>query len=204
VFGRSVLRQQRDRGFTLVELLIAMTIFAIVSVAFFQVLLSGNRASTTTTDVVKISEEARLAFNRMIRDTRQADSITSATSTSYRVFVDYNADGTYENPTTSGDYEDLTFELNGNQFELNNEVLATGISQIAGQPYFAYSSNHLEWDWNGDGITTLTELQDAPSHGVFTVADPMQYVTNVTYAFQVNSGGRNAQFYGEAQLRNER
>ncbi|MGH2806712.1 MAG: PulJ/GspJ family protein [Actinomycetota bacterium] len=61
-----------EQGFTLIEILVAMTLFSILSIGFYQVMFSGVDGSQTARNVAQISEEARLGFNRMLRDTREA------------------------------------------------------------------------------------------------------------------------------------
>jgi len=94
---------REEAGFTMIEVLVAITLFSILSVGFYQVMLSGVRGTDTTQDVVTISSEARLGLNRMVRETREADVISCAggggpcaTPTSYTVNIDFNGDGVYD------------------------------------------------------------------------------------------------------------
>lgn len=222
------MRTPRDEeGFTLVEVLVTMTLFGVLAVGFYQVLFSGQAGSTTTRSVVKISQEARLGFNRMIRDTREADSFRCApptypcpTSTSYNVVVDFDGNGQYQNPpaNTQGFYEDLVFAYDaaGKRITINGETLIAGVEPIPGQEIFVYSSHRLEFDWNADGITTWQELDDAPNHGIVGVGNnnrattsgpdvgELSHISYVTYSFRVGSGTRTSDFYARSQLRNRR
>jgi len=197
-----------DRGFTLIESLVAISLLGIVSVSIYSVLWAGIRVSATSGDVVRISEEARLGLNRMIRDTREGQLFTNLDPTSYRVRIDFDGDGTTnENPNENGDYENLKFEYRSsdNTIRLNDEILATGVERIGAAPVFSYTSNDLRYDWNGDGVTIATELDAAPSHGFPSItANNALLYDNVEYAFQVRSGDRVTQFRAQAQLRNRR
>lgn len=186
-----------DRGFTLVELLVVMSVFAVVSVGFYQVMISTVRGNDTTQDVAEIAQEARLGFNRIIRDTREAGTLLEATDTSYKVSVLFPGSTTPEELVYSYNAASKTIRLNG-------EVLIEGVEQIDATPIFLYSSNRLEYDWDGNGTTTLLELNDAGSHGVTLVPDKLGYVSSIDYAFRVRSGERVTEFYAEAQLRNRR
>ncbi|MBA2274185.1 MAG: prepilin-type N-terminal cleavage/methylation domain-containing protein [Actinobacteria bacterium] len=197
-----------DRGFTLIETLVAIGLFAIVSVSIYSVLWAGIRVSDTSGDVVRISEEARLGLNRMIRDTREGQLFTDLDPTSYSVRIDFDGDGlTNENPNENGDYENLEFKYRSSDstIRLNNEILAAGVEKIGATPVFSYTSNDLRYDWDGDGVTTSTELDAAPAHGfpAVTGSSALLY-DNVEYAFQVRSGDRLTQFHAQAQLRNRR
>jgi len=197
-----------EEGFTLIETLVAISLFAIVSVSFYSVLLASIGASKTSRDVVRISEDARLGLNRMIRDTREGQLFSSLDTGSYTVRIDFDGDGdSSENPNENGDYESLEFKYvpSADSITLNDEVLAAGVEPIGSEPIFSYTSNELKYDWNGDGVTTSTELDAASSHGYPAIdgSDSGLY-TSVVFTFQVRSGERVTEFRGQAQLRNRR
>ncbi|MDQ6648996.1 MAG: prepilin-type N-terminal cleavage/methylation domain-containing protein [Actinomycetota bacterium] len=67
-----------DDGFTLVELLVSMTVvFVLLAVTMSGVLAAGS-AVKTTSQQQSLNEEARQAINRMARDLRQAKSVVTA------------------------------------------------------------------------------------------------------------------------------
>ena len=67
-----------DDGFTLVELLVAMTIVMILIGVSFTGVLTASSAVKTTSQQQGLNEEARQAINRMARDIRQAKSVVTA------------------------------------------------------------------------------------------------------------------------------
>jgi prepilin-type N-terminal cleavage/methylation domain-containing protein len=185
-------------GFTFVEVLIALVVFAIVSTAFYQVLFTQAKAGDTTRSVARISDTARLGFNRMVRDVREADSISNVTSTqnAFTVKVNYNNDGFYQNPNAQGDNEIITYTFDpvGGTISLcasssagacsgAAEVLMTGVSAIPGGQVFSYFGNNLDWDWGSgstpcttgtpDGVVTWQEIDCASnsSHGIVGVGN---------------------------------
>jgi prepilin-type N-terminal cleavage/methylation domain-containing protein len=223
--------RNREAGFTLIELLVGIVLLAIVSIAFYSVLFAASRSATTSREVVGTSEEARLGFGRMVRDTREGRRITSAvlsTSptaiTSYTVEVDFDSSGTispYPTRNSLGDYEELQYTFDGDRkvvwIAKPSEVLMRDVECVeaaAGvcKPVFSFTSNRLEYDWSGDGVTTWQELDDAPNHGVIgvgnknlTLDDPeLEFVTNVEFKLRVVDGDAQETFYSEAQLRNQR
>lgn len=207
-------RAKSQTGFTIIEVLVAMSLFAVLAVGFYQVMFASTRNSDQTTSIAHVSEEARLGFNRMVRDTREADTIESADPNTYNVKVDFNRDGSFDNPNPAGDYEDLTFRFVASDkvITLNGEPLVRGVEKITGLDVFQYSSNFLTYDWNADGVTTWQELDVAGSHGISGVGDSngslsageFPYISSVTYSFRVSENSRSAEFYGEAQIRNKR
>jgi prepilin-type N-terminal cleavage/methylation domain-containing protein len=204
-----------ESGLTLIEVLVAIALFSVVSVGFYSVMLSGVRSSDTTESVVQISEEARLGLNRMVRDTREGDSLASASPTSYRVRVDFNDDSAYQNPNANGDYEDLTFVFvaggggTPGRITLNGRTLIDGVEQIPGQEVFTYYSSNLVEDADNNGIAEWEELDASGSVGVGNgngVLDSgeLPFITNVRYAVRVEAEDRTTGFYAESQLRNLR
>ena len=203
-------------------MLVGISLLAVATAAFMGVLFSVGRGANTSRDVVRVSEEARLGFNRMVRDTREGEEIVSATETSYRVQIDFNADGVITpqpNPNPVGDHEDLTFEWDESSLtvKINGETLIRKVdclraTSLCSGPVFTYTSDRLEYDWDKDGTTKWTELDAAPSHGVVGVGNgnglldgaELPFISNVTYAFDLQDGGAESEFYTEAQLRNLR
>ncbi|MDQ3955445.1 MAG: prepilin-type N-terminal cleavage/methylation domain-containing protein [Actinomycetota bacterium] len=178
-----MMRRQED-GFSLIEIMVALMVFSLVSFAFLSVMLSGSRSGTTTRDNVRVAEEARLGLNRMVRDTREAGWISlsgsnpNATHDSFTVKIDYNGNGTYANPAppsapAEGNYEVVTYAYDdaGDRITLTAEgypaeTLIKGVDCVREPPggpckgpIFSFTSNRLEYDLApADGVTTLSEI----------------------------------------------
>lgn len=199
-----------QRGFTLTELLVVMGLFALFASMFYSVLLAGRRGANTTQDIATISQEARLGFNRMVRDTREAaqtSGLVSATATSYRIRVDFDGNGSFD----AGAFEDITYayDADGQRITISNgsvtETLVAGVDPIPGRDMFTFTSNRLEYDTNPiDGVTTISELDAAAAAGASLNADKLPYITSVSYAMRVTSGASTTDFYTQAQLRSRR
>lgn len=197
-----------ESGYSLIETLVSTLLLGLVVTTFYTVMFSGARSSENTQEIARVSQQARAGFNRLIRDTREADSLSVVSENSYTVQIDFDNDGSYDNPNASGDYEDLTFSYHSasNTIKLNTYVLIDGVSKIGTSPIFSYTSNFLEYDWDADGVTTLDELEDADSHGVTSVSNGNEesFLSSVAFQFQVGDGDSAADFVSEAQLRNRR
>lgn len=203
-----------EAGFTLIEVLVALVIAAVATSVFFSAVMSTRRSAEKSRSVIKMSEEARLAFNRIIRDTREGDVIDGATPTSYEINVDFDTDGDYENDPSTGTYENLAFSYRASDrtLRINGVVLMEGVEPIPGEEMFTFSSNFLAYDWNEDGLTTWQELDTAPTRGVTTVgnnngrldAGEYQFVSNVGIALRVRVGDKFSDLRSQAQLRNRR
>lgn len=223
---------RRENGFTLVEVLVTILVFSVISVGFYTVMFSGTRGSDTARHVIRISEDARLGLNRMVRDTREADEIVELSPTAYRIQVNFNnnfdaaGDPIYEDTNAASD-EDFSFvydaATSGIYIDVDNdgpepdELLVGGVSPIGSGDPFSYFSNVLELDWHGasssdppDGVTTCLEIDEAEDHGVANVGDDdgvcddgeAEFVSRVRFAFEVASGDHKTDFFTESQLRN--
>jgi hypothetical protein len=175
-----------------------------------------SRTADTTRSVSKISQEARTAFDRMVRDVREADLMSAASSagTSFTIKVNYNGDGFYQNPNAAGDSEILTFAYDAaaKTITLNGEVLMGGVQQIPSKPLFSFTDDVLDYDWDNNGQTTWLEVDQAScaAHGVTGVgncnstldAGEFPFLTTVTFAIRGQDGSRQSDFYATAQMRN--
>ena len=218
------MRARDERGFAMIELLVTIVLLAIVTTGAYMVLFSLNRASTTTRNVAQVSQEARLSFNRMVRDTRQGraidavdTNITDDGKISYTVLVDFDGNNviTRPSPNPQGDYEALTyqFDQNAKTVTLNGEVLMRG-AECADPTceVFSYSSSQMQYDWDKDGVVTTEELDAAgcPLHGNPSIGNcnntldvELSLISNVDFAFQIRSGDSTTEFFVQAQLRNK-
>lgn len=212
-----------EAGFTVIEMLVAIFVFSMVSVAMYQVLFSASEGSQRSTDIVRSSEEARLGFNRLVRDTREGREVKSPTDLSYTVDIDFDGNGTIE-PTPSdplGSYESIRYTFNPSADGEGTvtataagvtEVLMTGVDCIRKtdntcNPVFSYRSSRLEYDSNSDGTTTAAEL-DLPANGGNNngIIDGTEIglVDVVAFSLRVTQGDTTESFYAVAQLRNQR
>lgn len=196
-------------GFTIVELLVAMAIFSTVVLGFYTVLFSTQDGTRTAQDVARVSQEARLGLNRLIRDTRESAEFTATSPTSYSLKVDFDGDQAFD----VNEYEEITFAYDavGDRITIDNaatppdpETLLEGVEPIPGKEIFSFSSNLLEYDTNEDGVTTFAELDTARGNGASLLSSNLLYISHVTFAFTVTSGESTSTFYTQAQVRNAR
>lgn len=214
----------------MIELLVAMSVLGIISISFYSLLFSATRSASTTKSVAGVSEEARLGFGRMVRDTREGRRITQAEvlssptgMSSFTVEIDFDSSGTiepYPTVNSQGDFEELEFAFDGNRKVVwladPGEILMRDVECIDDgsgcKPVFDFSSSRLEYDWDSDGVATWQELDEAPVHGVIGVGNnndtldngELPFISNVTFQLKIVEADSNNEFYAEAQLRNVR
>lgn len=207
------MKHRREAGYTIVEVLFAFFLLSVVTSGFYVLLFSQQRSGQVARSIATISEETRLGFARMVRDTREGDVLTAASATSFTVKVNFDGDTLYENPNENGDDEILTFSYDATAatISVNGNVLMNGVEPMPGRDLFSYSSNNFEYDWGNDGTTTWQDLDNASAQGVTGVgSDPpngsldaeIPNLTTVSFAIRVSDSGRHEDFTSTAQMRN--
>lgn len=202
-----------EHGYTLVEIVFAFFLLSVLTSGFYVLVFSQSRSGTVARSIANISEETRLGFARMVRDTREGDVLTAASPTSFTVKVNFDGDTLYENPNQNGDDEILTYSYDAGTktISMNGSVLMKGVEPIPGRDLFEYSSNNFEYDWSNDGKTTWLDLDNASAHGVTGIGSnppngvldaEVPSLTTVTFALRVSDAGRHEDFTSTAQMRN--
>ncbi len=102
---RQRIRTGGDRGFTLLETMLALAVFSIIGVTVYQVMIRTNQSERVSTTVAEAQQNARVALDAILSDLRQAGyGINTAVTvpveigSEYRVtlVIDRDADGTVE------------------------------------------------------------------------------------------------------------
>jgi prepilin-type N-terminal cleavage/methylation domain-containing protein len=162
---------KKQKGFTLVEAVIAIVLAAIVMVGAARLLYLGFKAYNLGQNVVDYDWQARIALERMTRDIRAIASSTGLTSAQSNsiTFTD-----------TSG--YTITYSLSGNQLQRaatppggsqTTNYLADGISSLN---FYYYNSNGVLLGFpvtlaNVDYIVvTLVVTYSKPAYGSFTIS----------------------------------
>lgn len=180
-----VTRRPRDQGMTLIEVLVAMGLFALLGSLLLGAVLSTSRVTESTRDRTSVNEEARLAMERMTRELRQANSIDSVTIpatpggglTSFTFWTDFDGNGLRGG--TVSDPEVLTYRWNPatKRLTLTDEAAVSGTRPVlaAQVSFFEADLRSSRWQYDGneevpdngiddnapDGITSWIELDRA-------------------------------------------
>jgi len=208
-----------DGGFTLVELLVASTLFLIISSMTFSIVVTGARTMKNTKLYNDLNEEARVVINRISRELREAKRITevtnpggagfSATSNSSIKFeVDFNGVNGIE-PSAS-DPEELTYRYN--YADKKVELVADGVeypvlaANVTAFKLEYTSSAEYKYDANQDGTTTWEELDDDTSGAVGNNNDTLDYelasIDSVTISLTVLQDPHQQEYRTTIDLRN--
>ena len=165
----------RDDGFSLVEVLVAMSLFGVLGSLLLGLALGTSRVTEDVRSLTNVNEESRLAMERMVRELRQARSITAVTlppasTTSLTFWTDFNGNDAAD--LAAADPEVLTYRWNPatNRLTLTaNDATASAVTRpvlAASVSGFVLELRSSRWqlDADGNGQTTWQEL-DAPAGG---------------------------------------
>lgn len=205
----------RDDGFTMVEMLVSMALFAVLGTVLLGFALGSARVADGVQSATDVTEEARLATERMTRELRQAEGLSGAVVDAGRVVaitieVDFDGNGTID--TTAVDPEVLTYRwleaderltLTANS-DLTRPVLAGGVERVD------IRLRSSQWIYDGadlsepDGTTTWQEL-DASSIGNGNGqpdAAELPFIDLVSVELVVRDGDTSRRFTVQADMRN--
>jgi prepilin-type N-terminal cleavage/methylation domain-containing protein len=172
------LEVEQDAGFTLVELMVAIGIFLLLTTMVLSSVVSISKASTDVRQFTNINEQARIAVERLTRELRQAQEIRAVIlpaavggDTSLTFGVDFNGNGAVDDVVA--DPEVLTYRYDAAHQRLTltaNDETGTAITRpILSEEVSAFSldfrSSLWQYDSNGDGVTDWTELDAASGVG---------------------------------------
>jgi prepilin-type N-terminal cleavage/methylation domain-containing protein len=213
-------RRSADEGFTLVELLVAMGLFAVLGTLLLGLALSSSEVTEQTRARTGVNEESRIAMERMARELRQASAIDSVTLpgtegaaelTSISFWTDFNGDGA--RTLDAADPEVLTYRWNPDTKRLT--LFASDLGPTEARPVLSANvtsfriglqSSRWEYDANSDGVTTWRELDQAgtPVGNANGVADmpELAYVDLVAVTMTVQDGTGSQTYSTRIDLRN--
>lgn len=171
-------RTRDDAGFSLVELLVAVGLFGVVGSLLLGFALSTARVTDDTRAMTTVSEETRLAMERLTRELRQASEIlhvqlpaTTGDTTALTFWTDFNGNGAQDLDAT--DPEVLTYRWNpttrrltltandASGAALTRPVLAAAVTQFT----LGLRSSSWQYDADASGETTWTELDQHLGNG---------------------------------------
>jgi prepilin-type N-terminal cleavage/methylation domain-containing protein len=169
-------RQSGSRGYTLVEMLVALSIFSVLGAIVMSTVLTARTATDNTRLTSDLNEEARVALNRISRELRQAVALSDVkgaggalvlasdptAARSFTFSADFDGDGVIE--PTAVDPEELTYSWNGSQLLLTaadvSGTVVTSPVLAAHVTSFAIEFRSSLWQYDCDGLngTLWTEL----------------------------------------------
>ena len=210
-----------EGGFTLVELLVAISIFALLTAVVF----SGLTATVKTVDdvrsVTNLTEEARMTMERMTRELRQSTRVLAANGTSVTFGVDFNSVRGLEKNAVDPEIVRYQYApgINGKgtlMFIANNpDVECTSSQELLCSPVerpilkenvknfaLTFSSNLSQYN-DQYGLTdwTAIDLAIGNHNGIFDLGE-FNRIDSIEVTIQLNGSGTQT-YTTRAYLRNQ-
>ena len=199
-----------DAGFTMIEMLVAMALFAALGTVLIGFAMGSSRVADDVRESGNVVGEARLAVERMSREFRQASELSGAQVAggkvvSLTVGVDFDGDGTVEDDPA--DPERLTYTWDASTRELTLSGGGSTVQVLAGGVVAAdirLRSSAWIQDLDGDGTTTWPELDQSSignKNGAPDAAE-LTLIDLVSVELLVRDGDTERRFTVQADMRN--
>lgn len=205
-------------GFTLIETLVAMTLFLMLSTALLTMVLAVDRAVTASQQFTNMNEQARVAIERLSREMRQATEVRSAAlpatpggDAAITFGVDFNGNNLIEDSVV--DPEVITYRYDATRERLtltaNDEDGVAQTRPILSEQVTAFElelrSSLWQNDANGDGVTTWQELDASPAgnHNNTLDAAELRHIDLVAFTLTVMDGPHKQTYQSLVGLRNQ-
>ncbi|PVG81539.1 hypothetical protein DDE18_16130 [Nocardioides gansuensis] len=207
----------RDAGVTLIEVLVAMALFAVVGSVLLGFAVSTSRVTDQTRSMTLVSEETRLAMERFTRELRQASEVlhvalppATGGGTALTFWTDFNGNGRQD--LGAADPEVLTYRWTPTSRQLTltaNDasgtattlpVLAAAVSDFG----IDLRSSSWQYDADGDGITTWREVDASAGNdnGVPDSATELRHLDLVVVWITATDDIHEQSYHTQVDLRN--
>lgn len=211
-------RQNRDAGFTLTEVIVAIGLFTLLTTIALTGAIAVTRSANATTKYTELTEQARITFERLTRELRQAEQITAVTlpagptdKTLLTFAVDFNANGVIEPGAMDPEVLTYTYDPVAKQVTLTatdtygNTLTRPLLADKVTTFELGFRSSLWQYDKNGDGATTWQELDASPSvgNGNGILDNPeLGKVDSVQITLSITDGSQQQTFQTQVGLRN--
>lgn len=212
------IRQVGDRGFTIIELLVGMVLFGIISALVLGTALGARSIADDAQSNSELTADVRRAMERLVRELRQAGTIirvdlpvAAGDPTAITFGADFNNDG---DATDLGadDPEILTYRFKPWEAQITlsvNDAAATApTTPVLAENVTAFTlalrSSQWQYDLNGDGVVDWPELDAAPMGNQNGRPDgaELTHIDSVVLAVSVFREGRRQDYRTGVDFRN--
>lgn len=224
-------RDQRpsDEGMTLIEVLVAMGLFAVVGSLLLSLALSTSAVTDTVKANTGVDEEARTAMERMTRELRQATQIQAVHLASHtdptiwiRFWTDF--DGNHVESTDASNPEVMTYTWTPPSAGADGTLSLSALGSDSEKPLLAADVTHFALglessDWEYDSVNgtdseavagerrdsvTWSELDKSALGNLNGRPDgaELDHINLVTVAITVDDGSGSESYGTQIDLRN--
>ena len=200
---------RQDAGFTMIELLVAMTLLSLLSSIVLTFVLASTTSAQNAQVSTSLTDQARVSLNRLTRELRQAKSIdavhpTGVGSQGLTVSIDFNGNGTIE--PSAADPEQLTYCLVGQSLSMragSTDCSAPGFDALSNAVVSAFTVEYLSsHNANGAGLRTWQQLDAVGNANGQLDAAELARIDSLRLTLVAKGSGHTQSFQTTVDLRN--
>lgn len=219
---RILRKGSEDEGFTLIEVLVAIGLFALLSTVLLSVVLNSASTLGGVKQSTDLNEQARLVLNRMSRELREAREIKSASNpagsfhnpsvTSTVTFdIDFNGDGVIDPFAPDPETVTYTYVPSTKRILLQTASSTVPILSDNVETFkLSFESRLFQCDANRNGVVTWEEIDDAPitdcpdnlGNDDNSLNLELPSINKLTIEITVLTGNRRQEYRTQVDLRN--
>lgn len=155
------MKLSRSAGFTLLELLVSMSIGLVVLAAVAKTFTVQSRQNTAEEQISQMQQNARAALDLMVREIQMAKynpagtAFSSAYGVTYsasqlEIKADMNGDGSIS--TSSGSVEDIIYAHDNTNLQITRKLGSSGTAAVVADNITAFTFSY--YDANGSAVTS--------------------------------------------------
>lgn len=155
--------RNRNRGFTLIELMVTMVVVSIIMAAIYSVYAALTRSYTTQNAAADVQQAVRATIDFMAEDIMMAGltnpeedygGIDVGISVAGSTRISFNADRNMDGDTDAGDaFENITYALAGDQLQItDNTGTESLIDNVVNLQFRYFKENDTDTPTNNDLI----------------------------------------------------
>src|SRR5690242_8220321 len=154
-------KSSRSAGFTLMELLVSMSIGLVVLAALAKTFTVQSRQNTAEEQIAQMQQNARAALDLMVREIQMAkynpagsafSSAYGVTYSSSQLEIKADMDGNGSISTSSGSVEDIIYAHDSTNLQITRK-LGSGGAEIVADNITAFAFSY--YDANGAAVSSL-------------------------------------------------
>lgn len=171
---------KNNKGFTLLELIIAMAISALLLSGIYNILIASNKNFNSQANITDMHQSARMSLELMAREMKQISSITAIDCTADSSSITFNAFQEWGTATSGGTATliDTTKSWTANEWQNNAVTIVAGAGEDDLRTVSSNTSTQLtvstDWTTTPDA-TTLYGLLINKAYSRDTMDNELDY-----------------------------
>jgi len=159
----TISKLKNTAGFTLIEILVSMTIGLVVLAGVAGTFTAHTRQNNAEEQIVQMQQNVRAALDLMVREIQMAGykpnggTVTGVTWSTSQLEIQADMDGNGSINTAAGSEEDIIYAYDNVNFQITRKLGSSGTAQLLADNITAFTFSYL--DANGSATTTSSSVR---------------------------------------------